>query len=154
VCVLKASQLSWDLETTRTFVSASKLERPYRLKTLLERLDAFFGSYKKELDLAVVEAGAVGRFAKAALVVSEARGIALAVAARYVPQVREVTVQEARKVLGIASFGQRRDEGKAAVRRALGIVFGDKRVAALREDEADAAALAWWGLFALSGTNR
>jgi crossover junction endodeoxyribonuclease RuvC len=90
-----------------------------------------------------VEAGNVHRNARAALAVSEARGIAMAMACRAGAKVIEVQPQSARKALGVARFGQRRLDSKASTMLAVESLLG---IRCLSEDEADAAALAWFCL--------
>lgn len=92
--------------------------------------------------IVAVESAVVCGYARATLVVSEARGIALAEAAKVTDQIHEVPVQSARKALGVAGFAQQREEGKIAVRRVISHLF--KTQYAPSEDEADAAALAVW----------
>lgn len=122
-----------------------KGSRAERLASLLGKLEELLRG--KVIDLIVIEAGSVWRFAKAALVVSETRGVALAAAIRYGGEaaVVEVQVQSVRKALGIARFGQKRNEGKVAVQSAVRALFGLE--GSIPEDEADALALAWWGYF-------
>ncbi len=123
--------------------------RPERLRKLLSDLEEVLEASAKEdgerIALAVVEAGSVGRFARPCLVVSEARGIVLALSAKYAERVVEVQVQSARKALGVSAFGQRRKDGKDATRSAIRELFGEPFGTAATEDEIDAAAMAWWG---------
>lgn len=124
----------------RTIKPPRSAQRVERLATLLSILEGML--LRMRPDLVVVEAGSV-QYARPALAVSEARGVALALGERCGARVAECHVQAARKALGVARFGQRRIEGKRAVEDAVAAVLG---LRPWTEDEADAAALAWWGI--------
>lgn len=126
----------------RTIKLSASARRPERLAMLASVLEGILLRLKP--DIVVVEAGSVHRWARAALALSEARGVAMALGERAGARVYEVHVQQARKSLGVAKFGQRREEGKEAVDGAVRALLG---MSPATDDEADAAALAWWGLW-------
>lgn len=115
-------------------ITARSKTRWGRLREIFDALAALFDRHRpREV---VVERAYVGRNAQSAIVLGEARGLALVCADRIGASVFEYTAPEAKRALTMN--GQ---SGKAAVQRVVQLLLGLSRP--LPPDAADAAALAW-----------
>ncbi len=107
--------------------------RPARLREIHDRLEELFGRHRPTE--VVVERAYVGRNPQSAIVLGEARGMALLCAERVGARVFEYTAPEAKRAVTFSGASS-----KAGVQRSIQLILGLD--APLLPDAADAAALA------------
>jgi crossover junction endodeoxyribonuclease RuvC len=114
-------------------VDTKSKTRAGRLREVFETLTELFDRHRPT-DV-VVERAFVGKNAQSAIVLGEARGLALVCADRIGARVHEYTAPEAKRAVTMNGLA-----GKDGVRRAIMLLLGLKEPVAL--DASDAAALA------------
>lgn len=114
-------------------IEAKGSSRPARLREIHDRIQELFERHRP--DQVVVERAYVGRNAQSAIILGEARGIALLCAARAGAEVHEYTAPEAKRAVTLNGLSS-----KSGVQRAIQLLLG--LASPLPPDASDAAALA------------